>query len=393
MATSEIDLTAQRILAEQRVIYDPEAQAYQVQGETGTYQVREQGDKLVCDCKASGMGTKRCSHKVAIELLLAGWEPEEDVSDACGETVYERLLAVQRGVDKFTKRRVGAVKYAFVGSDQVLGRVRVLMNEQRLLCIPEVTAARFHPEAAHSGKSHLIELDLRFEWIAADHPESRHSVTFYGIGVDTGEQAVGKALTYAEKYLMLKTFHVATDGDDPDEIANRPQGGNGQTQASPTGYRKPLPPRPQETAPQAQAPHQPDPEEELAQAARAQAPQAAAKPPVTPQPAQRLNVGGMTEAHVNELKEALKDAHLGVPQMKAYWATIGRRVETIMDSWYADTMGWIYAQGHPDGRDTAAGYLAYEARDGNEKAREILDGLGIPWAEGGTENGNVRVAV
>jgi hypothetical protein len=56
-------------------------------------------------------------------------------------------------------------------------------------------------------------------------------------------------------------------------------------------------------------------------------------------------------------------------------------------------MGWIYAQGHPDGRDTAAGYLVMEARDGNEKAREILAGLGIAWAEGVTENGSVRVAV
>ena len=45
----------------------------------------------------------------------------------------------------------------------------------------------------------------------------RMEVPWYAQGVDlAGEKGVGKALTYAEKYFLLKFFHVPTKKDDPD---------------------------------------------------------------------------------------------------------------------------------------------------------------------------------
>lgn len=45
---------------------------------------------------------------------------------------------------------------------------------------------------------------------------------FYAQGIDTeGEKGVGKALTYAEKYFLLKQFNIATDTDDPDSFQNK----------------------------------------------------------------------------------------------------------------------------------------------------------------------------
>jgi hypothetical protein len=54
---------------------------------------------------------------------------------------------------------------------------------------------------------------------------------FYAQGVDiAGEKGVGKALTYGEKYFLLKTFNIATDKDDPDAFQEKAE-----------SYRKPEP--------------------------------------------------------------------------------------------------------------------------------------------------------
>ena len=47
-------------------------------------------------------------------------------------------------------------------------------------------------------------------------------MSFYGQGVDiSGEKGVGKALTYAEKYFLLKFFNIPTDEADPDDANNQ----------------------------------------------------------------------------------------------------------------------------------------------------------------------------
>jgi hypothetical protein len=43
------------------------------------------------------------------------------------------------------------------------------------------------------------------------------SCRWYGQGIDSGERGVGKAMTYAEKYFLLKFFNIPTDEDDPDK--------------------------------------------------------------------------------------------------------------------------------------------------------------------------------
>jgi hypothetical protein len=56
-------------------------------------------------------------------------------------------------------------------------------------------------------------------WVNAEQPEETIECSWYGQGVDiAGEKGVGKALTYSEKYFMLKFFNIPTDKDDPDSF-------------------------------------------------------------------------------------------------------------------------------------------------------------------------------
>jgi hypothetical protein len=50
----------------------------------------------------------------------------------------------------------------------------------------------------------------------------------YGDGIDTGDKAPGKAMTYSDKYSLLKAYKVAT-GDDPDKDASPTDKGYSKT--------------------------------------------------------------------------------------------------------------------------------------------------------------------
>lgn len=134
--------------------------------------------------------------------------------------LHEKLLKIQIAVDRFVKdNQVGEGKQAYraVSSEQVLEKVRPLMNTHKLLLIPNVNDANVIVGATASGTArYLTELTMTMTWYDVESGESL-SVPWYGQGVDlAGEKGVGKANTYAEKYFIMKFFHVPTPKDDPD---------------------------------------------------------------------------------------------------------------------------------------------------------------------------------
>jgi ERF superfamily len=59
----------------------------------------------------------------------------------------------------------------------------------------------------------VVEMETTF--VNADDPIDRFSVTTWGYGIDRQDKSIGKAITYATKYAMLKGFCLET-GDDPE---------------------------------------------------------------------------------------------------------------------------------------------------------------------------------
>jgi len=130
--------------------------------------------------------------------------------------IYEKLVEIRKGVDSLVKGTQGH-GFKFTPSSQVIKSVRDAMNEQGVLLIPKVTGKEVSPHITSGGKNwYFTELIMEFEWVNAEAPADKFSVPWYGQGVDDAEKGVGKALTYAEKYLVLKQFNIPTDKDDPD---------------------------------------------------------------------------------------------------------------------------------------------------------------------------------
>ena len=134
--------------------------------------------------------------------------------------LYQKLIEIRKGVDFLKKEAQGdGIRFKFTPSSQVLMAVKDLMNEHGVLIIPRVTGKEVSDHTTKNGNHwYFTELIMEFEWINSENPEDRFTVPWYGQGLDDGEKGVGKALTYAEKYLILKQFNIPTDKDDPDGI-------------------------------------------------------------------------------------------------------------------------------------------------------------------------------
>lgn len=141
-------------------------------------------------------------------------------------TLHGKLLEIQKSVDKIVKDGKNlSDKYDFASDENVLDIFRPLMDQYHLLLIPRIIHARVIEGATRSGTARfLTELEFEMLWHDVDSGEQL-IVPWYSQGVDlAGEKGVGKAATYAEKYFLLKFFHVATKKDDPD-AGNRTQTG------------------------------------------------------------------------------------------------------------------------------------------------------------------------
>ena len=142
--------------------------------------------------------------------------------------IYQKLIAVRKSVPYLEKANVG-YQFKYVSSSQTLGALRKAMDEEGLLLVPKITdiVVKDHTTAKDKHE-YFTALTMEFTWINADKPEETIVCPWYGQGLDDGEKGVGKALTYAEKFFMLKFFNIATDKDDPDSFQKKhDENGNG----------------------------------------------------------------------------------------------------------------------------------------------------------------------
>ncbi|MDG4944717.1 ERF family protein [Staphylococcus agnetis] len=140
--------------------------------------------------------------------------------------LYQKIADVKANIDGFTKD-TKSYNYSYVSGSQVLHRIRNKMIEHRLLLVPSTTqenykqieVTRFNKKAGRevTVSEFVVEMQLTYTWINADKPDEQMEVTFYSVGQqDDVSKAQGTALTYSERYFLMKFFNIPTDEDDAD---------------------------------------------------------------------------------------------------------------------------------------------------------------------------------
>lgn len=140
--------------------------------------------------------------------------------------LFQKIADVKANIDGFTKDTKG-YNYSYVSGSQVLHRIRSKMIEHNLLLVPSTTeenykkieVTRFNKKANRevTTSEFVVEMKLTYVWINADKPEEKLEVPFFAVGQqDDVSKAHGTALTYAERYFLMKFFNIPTDEDDAD---------------------------------------------------------------------------------------------------------------------------------------------------------------------------------
>lgn len=151
---------------------------------------------------------------------------KERIEHSRSLNIYERLLLISTDLQTVAKNlevSMGkAGKYKAVGEADVLRAVKPLELKHRVYSYPierEIIESGTIESVDYNGnpKKQLFErIRVVYRFINIDKPEEFIDITSYGDGIDSGDKSVGKAMTYADKYALLKAYKMVT-GDDPDQ--------------------------------------------------------------------------------------------------------------------------------------------------------------------------------
>ncbi len=125
-----------------------------------------------------------------------------------GKNLVQRILAVMGDIDYIQKgeARVNG-QYRFASHDQVSAAIHPLLVKHGIAILPSVE------EITQEGNRTMVKLLMTF--VNVDNAQDCFASRFVGYGVDSGDKGPGKAISYAYKYGVLKTFVLET-GEDPD---------------------------------------------------------------------------------------------------------------------------------------------------------------------------------
>lgn len=146
-------------------------------------------------------------------------------------SIYKKLLKIQENVKGLSKDKKSH-NYDYVTGNKLLSFIKPLMDENQLILKQEVLSIentrqdyQVWDKWAENAKGTkgdwkpkneiLSKVMMKFTWVDCETGEKDENL-FGANGQNDWEKGLGSALTYAERYFLLKYFHIATDEDDID---------------------------------------------------------------------------------------------------------------------------------------------------------------------------------
>ena len=136
----------------------------------------------------------------------------------------QKLVEIRKSIHGFNKDTKG-FGFEYVSGSQILKAIKGKMDELGVLLIPEIDYTTLHWEkheyVTKKGEKKLdfiVTMKMTYIWMNAEKPSDQLSINWVCIGqqADDIAKAVGTAMTYNERYFLLKFLGVPTDEDDAD---------------------------------------------------------------------------------------------------------------------------------------------------------------------------------
>lgn len=129
------------------------------------------------------------------------------MSDDKPKNIYEKLHSVTENVEKIYKEQNSGMPYKSVNHNMVTQAVRKQIIKERLFIKPIVE------ENLNQGNIHKVVMSVKI--IDIDNPTDTIEIgKFPALGLDNQDKGYGKAVSYAFKYILQKTFMMEIGEDE-----------------------------------------------------------------------------------------------------------------------------------------------------------------------------------
>ena len=147
------------------------------------------------------------------------------------DNIFKKMSAITTELTAVAKNLnvgIGKAAYKAVGEADVLAAVKPLEEKHGVYSYPYsrkiVEADLVTTTSEYQGKvtektNRYLRIETVYRFVNIDNPEEYIDITTYGDGIDPQDKAVGKAMTYSDKYALLKAYKIIT-GEDPDQFAS-----------------------------------------------------------------------------------------------------------------------------------------------------------------------------
>ena len=161
------------------------------------------------------------------------------------DNIYKKMSAITAELTAVAKNLnvgIGKAAYKAVGEADVLAAVKPLEEKHGVYSYPYsrkiVEADLVTTTSEYQGKvtektNRYLRIETVYRFVNIDNPDEYIDITTYGDGIDPQDKAVGKAMTYSDKYALLKAYKIIT-GEDPDQFKSE----EGKTEKKLTNRQK-----------------------------------------------------------------------------------------------------------------------------------------------------------
>ena len=139
--------------------------------------------------------------------------------------IYQKMSLATNKIQAVAKKlRIGEgtkSEYKAVSESDILDAVKPIEYELGIYSYPVDRKLTKEDRVTFKNRfgdtdNFVIRIETTYRFVNVDKPEEFIDIKTYGDGVDSQDKAPGKAMTYADKYALLKAYKVKT-GDDPDK--------------------------------------------------------------------------------------------------------------------------------------------------------------------------------
>lgn len=147
--------------------------------------------------------------------------------------IFQRMAAISVEMATVGKNLTvgeGKSKYKAVSERDIIDAVKPLEAKHGVYSYPVsrrvLESNLLESESTYNGNTtkkttFMTRIETVYRFVNMDKPDEYIEIVSFAEGIDSQDKGSGKAMTYADKYALMKAYKIST-GDDPDQEASQP---------------------------------------------------------------------------------------------------------------------------------------------------------------------------